>query len=84
MTEGGQFSPVPLQGYDNEQRRPLRVEAVEPMLVTASRQHAMTVDTGLSKIATKNSPSFLFSDSPMLPLSNSICATFYHNKTVRE
>jgi hypothetical protein len=41
MAEGGQSSPARPQGYDNEQRRQLRVEPLEPMVVTASRQHAI-------------------------------------------
>jgi hypothetical protein len=41
MTEGDQSSALRPQGYDDEQRRPLRVEPVEPMVATASRQHAI-------------------------------------------
>jgi hypothetical protein len=41
MTEGDQSSPVRPQRYGNEQHHPLRVEPVEPMVATTSRQHAI-------------------------------------------
>jgi len=41
MTEGDQSSPYDRNVNDDKQSRSLRVESVEPMVATASRQHAI-------------------------------------------